>query len=90
MKALLLAVLLAAPEDAPLATRMTDGSVLLNPRAAKDVDKEITRLKEVERVHQNENTAATVGVVLVVGVVVGVVAGFAAGALVASAYGTIK
>lgn len=90
MNALLLAVLVATAPDAPLATRLPDGSVLLNPQAAKDVDKEITRLKTVERQHNNENTAATVTVVLVVGVVVGVVSGFAAGALVASAYGATK
>ena len=66
------------PSDAPVATRLPNGSLLINPSAEKRLDVEMQRLQGVERTHKAESWMT----VVLISVGIGLVAGAAAGAAV--------
>ncbi len=81
MKFVVTAVLLSAivsnaalPTDAPRAEKQIDGSVLLNPPAAKAVDDELRRLQGVERQHKAEQWAPVILVSIGLGILIGAAA----------------
>ncbi len=81
MKLLVTAALLVAfasnaalPNDAPKAETQPDGSVLLNPQAAKAVDDELRRLQGVERQHKAEQWAPVVLISVGLGILIGAAA----------------
>ena len=78
MKFVVTAVLLSAiasnaalPTDAPRAEKQIDGSVLLNPPAAKAVDDELRRLQGVERQHKAEQWAPVILISVGLGILIG-------------------
>ena len=66
------------PSDALVATRLPNGSLLINPSAEKRLDDEMQRLQSVERTHKAESWAT----VVLISVGIGLLAGAAAGAAV--------
>lgn len=62
------------PSDAPVAQKMSDGSVLLNPSAAKAIDDELKRLQGVERQHKAEEWVPVILLSVGVGILVGAAA----------------
>lgn len=80
-KALICCALLAGlvsraelPKDAPVAQKMSDGSVLLSPTAAKAIDDELKRLQGVERQHKAEQWAPVILISVGVGILLGAAA----------------
>lgn len=61
----------AGVSDAPMAVRLDNGSLLLNPPAEKALDDEMKRLQGVERTHKAESWTTVVLVSSGVGLVVG-------------------
>ena len=90
MRSLLVAILLLtvpcygqdAGVDAPTATRLQNGSVLLNPPAFTKLDDELKRLQQVEREHKAEPPWV---IPVLIGGAVGLALGAVAGASVATA-----
>ena len=62
------------PSDAPVAQKMSDGSVLLSPTAAKAIDDELKRLQGVERQHKAEQWAPVILISVGVGILLGAAA----------------
>lgn len=63
----------AFAQDAPLAERLSDGSLKFNPTGAQVLENELKRLQGVERLHKGESWIPVVAISSGVGVVVGVI-----------------
>lgn len=71
-----LSLALAAPQGAPVVTRLPDGSMLMEPKAWQTIDDEVKRLQAVEQVHKAESPPPSSLVPILLGLVLGGAIGF--------------